>query len=386
MTTESIGEYALDDAVGRHLSAFLLIKGFDQEAVVERIIQRKGERAFGLTAASDAADRKYSKGHIIATDLNRERFDATILSENDCDISCFEPFSIDFRNQMAIYTNGSDLRQVDLRNGARDSVTHDWLSFAHTVEFSPDGGAVLTSSAGFDTALELDLASGAARWEWNAWDHSINRAVLNGTYVTRNARQADLFRRKGRDVLFVSDPRDWPPEGIPTPRSPARLNGAAYDRQGRILLTFYHRPEIVVIERGESESCVKLDLDLSHPHGFVPARLSLHEGYMVTNSGRGELLLLDRDFAIVRRFSFARLPADPSKKRAFGEWIQSVSVLEREEGILAAVDALRNGIHIVNLTRRTRRFLAVPPEWRLHSLVGMPPWLTTRSLQHLVVR
>ena len=97
-----------------------------------------------------------------------------------------------------------------------------------------------------------------------------------------------------------------------------------------------------------------------------------HDGYLVTNSGAGELLFLDRAFRVTSRLTFTSLPADRRKAHGFGEWIQSVEILDATRGLLAAVDALRNGVHIVDLHNRARRFIPYPPDWRLHAVVGLP--------------
>lgn len=367
-----MSEFAVDESIGRELHAFILLKGCDQEAVVKRIIQRKGNRAFGLTAASDAGERRYSSGRIAAMSLDCDRLDERALEECSWGIECVEPFSIDLHEGILAYTHGSELRLLDLHRGDVRSITHPWLAFAHTVEFSADGASLLASSAGFDTVLEFNVASETTSWEWNAWDNGIERVPLDGSYVTRDGGRAEALRRRGHDVLLIGDPADWPTEGLPTHRSPARLNGAAYDDNGDVLVTFYHRPELARVER--DGRCLLIDRQLVHPHNFVRSLLPQHDGFLVTDSGRGELLFLDESCEETGRLTFASLPADSVKAYEFGEWIQTVSVLDAKRGLLAAVDALRDGVHLIDLRNRRRRFLSNPPSWRLHAVRPASVW------------
>ena len=107
---------------------------------------------------------------------------------------------------------------------------------------------------------------------------------------------------------------------------------------------------------------------------------------MVANTGAGQLLLLNDAFEVVRKISVATLPADETKKRGFGEWIQTASVLDAQRGYFAAVDALRDGIHLIDLPNRRRRFIANPPHWTIQTLTRIPetiePVMISR-MQHL---
>lgn len=365
--------FSVDDGLARDQQVFLLIKGFDQQRVVEKIIQRKGARDFGLTSASNPAERRYSTGIIVIASLDCDSFSSDTLVKSSFNIECIEPFGITFSADTFAYTNGSELRIVALNTNTTRTISHDWLSFAHSVEYSADGASLLTSSAGFDTVLEFNVGTGMVDWEWNAWDHGFNRVRSTGAYVTRNEREASLLHGQGYAVTYVRDPMDWAPEGIPTAEAPGRLNGASYDGDDRILLTFYHRPELLAVER--DGTCTSRDLGLLHPHGLRRTRALGDDGYLVTNSGAGELLFLDQDFDVTQKLSFSSLPAGEQKAQSFGEWIQTADVLDADAGLLTAVDALRSGIHILDLQAQTRRFVRFPPLWQLHAVIGVPEHL-----------
>jgi hypothetical protein len=82
------------------------------------------------------------------------------------------------------------------------------------------------------------------------------------------------------------------------------------------------------------------------------------------------MLLLDEGFKLATTVDFSQLPADEEKKAGFGEWIQTVTPLGDQ--LFAAVDALRDGVHIFDLESRRRRFITNPPEWTIQAVIGAP--------------
>ena len=58
--------------------------------------------------------------------------------------------------------------------------------------------------------------------------------------------------------------------------------------------------------------------------------------------------------------------------RGFGEWLQTVSLLDAQRGYFAAVDALRDGIHLIDIPNRRRRFIATPPHWTIQTVTRIP--------------
>jgi hypothetical protein len=365
--TESINDYEYDDDLGRDLRVWLVIKGFNQLAIVQKIIERNGSKAYGLTATTNVSERKYSNGQIVLTDLNLDHFDKKTLATSTLRISCIEPFDLAIHDACVAYTSGYQISIRELTTGIEKTLAADWMSFLHSVQFSSDGSRVLTASAGFDTLLEIEVESGMVVWEWNTWDHGFNYSEIGKVYITRDKNRLPTLVDRSATLIVVSSPRDWPKEGIPTHQSPTRLNGASYDGNDLMLVTCFHRPELFRIKRDGSFEAA--NLGLSHPHGFFRSNLAHHDGYLVTNTGAGELLLLDEALTITHRWIFSGLSANDSKKRGFGEWIQNVVPLKPAAGIVAAIDALRDGTHILDLQKKRRRFIPNPPEWTLQKLM-----------------
>lgn len=388
---ENVADYQIDDELGSTALVYLTIKGFNQQAIVDKIIERKGKKSLGLTAVDDTRKRRYSAGRILFTHLGIDAFTDELLGTADS-IESVEPYHLASAGDLLAYTAGDRLGVVG--PDGPTTVTNDWMAYLHTADFSADRQRVLVVSTGFDTIQELDLTGGSGEpvWEWNGWDHGFTWSQTAERHYVRSEQQAAEIRRADADaeVVVVADPLDFPREGLATQETPLNLNGVFYGPVGpegrqRVLATGYHRPELFVIDRSADGDAFALhDLGLSHPHSFravssdaidmdTAAAFDFSYHYMVSNTGGGELLLLDDEFAVSARVDFSDLPADAAKRAGFGEWLQTASFLDEGTGLVAAVDALRNGVHLVDLVGRRRRFIPNPPNWTIQTCASIAP-------------
>lgn len=350
------------------LEVILIIKGFDQLAIVEKIIARKGDRRQGLTAANNVSERRYSQGIIARVVLPSTILTEEHLSSAIWHLDCVEPFDVDVYDRNVACSTGSEVR---IRRDNREirTIKSDWMSFIHSVEFSEDGENILIAAAGFDTIFECRVETGDVVWEWNAWDHGFNQSATGMTFITRLPRQASVFadQHGQNNVLYVRNPNEWPPEGIPTPSSPVRLNGASYG-DGIVLTTCYHRPELFLISRDGSFRTVTLGL--RNPHSFQKIQFRGQGRYWVTDSGSGRILILDDDFQTIESLDFTSLDAEERKRAKFGEWLQTSSIMQTgNHDVVMSVDALRCGLHIVDVTSSQRRFIGYPPNWTVQRVI-----------------
>lgn len=359
-----IASFDYDESLAEERRVFVVVKGFGQLAIVKKIIERKGNKQFGLTAVTNVTERQYSTGLIALTRLDGASFDESTLGIH---LECIEPYEIAVDGDLLAYTSGYRFGLFDLATGSSKEFTSDWMSYLHTIEFSPDGKHILVAATGLDTILEIDLDSSEVVWEWNAWDHGINHVTLTDSYLSRDRDQAKQLEEDhpNAEVRLIEDPLTLPREGLATHQSPMNMNGVHYGRDGQILATGYHRPELFVIDRQGSHE--RHDLGLTNSHSFRP----YGDGYMVADTGSGRLLLLDDGFAVASVVDLSNLPADPEKKDGFGEWMQTASPLG-DKGLFAAVDALRDGVHLIDVARRRRRFISNPLEWTIQAVIDAP--------------
>jgi hypothetical protein len=365
----SLFKYAED--LTNDLEIILIIKGFNQLAITEKIIARKGDRSHGLTAIDNAALRKYSSGVIARLALSSSSITEQHLDSAIWRVDCLEPFDADICNSTFAFATGSEV-QIGREMSDVRIIKYDWMSFIHTVEFSEDCSNILISSAGFDTIIECNLETGEAIWEWNAWDHGFNQSATEMKFITRRPKEASVFAKQygENNVLYVRNPADLPAEGIATSLSPVRINGASYGMNNTILATCYHRPELFLIYRDGSFKTV--DLELKHPHSFQQVRFNGKGRYWVTDSGHGRILILNDDFTIIESLDFTNLSADEMKRKTFGEWIQTSSLLHLvDRDISISVDTLRSGLHIVDITNKQRKFIKYPQDWTVQTVIPL---------------
>lgn len=379
MIEEFLSEFSVDSSLASTFNACVTIKGFNQLAIVQKIIERKGKKNLGLTSVDDVKKRSYSNGKILVTDLARSKLDEAMLFESNTVIDCIEPYHVAINEASLAYTDGYRFQKIDLQSGNTQAFTNEWMAYLHTVDFSADGRRMLLVSTGFDTIQEVELDSGELCWEWNGWDHGFTYSSQTETHFVRTVEHAAQIKRTEptANVIIVDEPTNFPKEGLPTQATPLNLNGVFYGHDGQIIATAYHHPEIFIIDR--SGDARLIDLGLSHPHSFRPVTIAGNPGYMVANTGEGFFLLLDEQFEIVKKIDTSTLPADDAKKQGFGEWMQTVSLVD-EQGIFASVDALRDGIHLIDIVNRRRRFIANPPHWTIQTVTRIPDGLPISGL------
>ena len=117
MISEALSNYSLDQTLGAELPVFVTIKGFNQLAIVQKIIERKGQKSLGLTANDNASLRRYSTGKILLTDLARSYFDDALLVAGAPSIECLEPYHVTLKEPCLAYTAGPEFKVTDLRLG-----------------------------------------------------------------------------------------------------------------------------------------------------------------------------------------------------------------------------------------------------------------------------
>ncbi|MEM9135456.1 MAG: hypothetical protein AAF962_19720 [Actinomycetota bacterium] len=381
---DHVADYTVDPTLGRDASVFITIKGFNQQAIVRKIIERKGKKTLGLTAADDTSKRRYSTGRIVFTTLGMDALDDEQLAGFG-GIECVEPYHLTVQGSRVAYTSGDRFHLLG-PEGVQE-YTNPWMAYLHTVDFSDDGARMLIVSTGFDTIQEVDLVTGEVLWEWNAWDNGYTYAERIDTHFVRSAEQAARLEAAQSEqpggvpsTVSIVDPALLPREGLATQQTPLNMNGVFYDHDGRVLATGYHRPELFVI--GADGGHTTTDLGLLHPHSFRPLRTGYHQGYQVANTGRGELILVGEDLSAERIVDLSGLPADPEKKAGFGEWLQTVAPLDAESGLFLAVDALRSGVHVLDVVDRRRRFIPNPDDWTLQTVAPMEASMAEMIIRH----
>ena len=324
----------------------------------EEQIKRPSPDVFGREVA-----RSYVYGFVAAFPLSHDRLNWT-LAESEWVFSALEPYAIDvWGNKMGL-AGANYVWLIDMESGEVRSCRDPWLSQSHTVQFSPDGKRLLVVSSGFDAVIEFDTESGELVWQWFAWDHGYDHSKL-GHYVVRSPEKSELLKAMGKDVLLVNDPSKFE-FGVPTRLSPAHLNSAHYDVEGKILVSLFHQGAGVIIDKATGELREAIT-GLINPHKFSRRRRG---GYCISDTRRGKLIFMDEKY---RRTSELALAGAPGIERSplLSEFLQNAT--ELKDDLFACVDIHRNTLWLVDIKRRRYRGIKFPVEWSMHDVAALGP-------------
>jgi hypothetical protein len=355
-SSEPLIAYKYDQGLARHEEVMLTVKTtlqVDKNDRQEEHMKRPNAEVFGREAA-----RPYVLGIVAAFSLATDRFEWT-LGESKWAFSVIEPYGVDAWGNKIALAGANYLQLIDMDTGEARSCHNPWMSQSHTVEFSADGKKLLVGSAGFDAVFEFDTTSGEVVWQWFAWDHGFDRSKL-GHYVVRSAARGKTLAAMGHEVLLVDDPEKYK-FGIPTRQKPAHLNGACYDSDGRILVTFFHQGAGYVVDRntGEAQEVIS---GLSNPHKLSRRKRG---GYFVSDTRRGKLIFLDEKYRPEYEIALAGTPG-VARSPHLSEYLQNTT--ELREDLFACIDIHRSSLWLVDVKRRRYRGIKFPIEWSVHDV------------------
>ncbi len=244
------------------------------------------------------------------------------------------------------------------------TVENDWLSYVHTVEFSPyDEDLLLISSSGLDTLIEVNFRKNAIIREWCAWENGLNMGVNpsngNSIFLTRDENHAEELRRQKKEVFFIQDPkRDY----LPTAMRAAFINSAYYDSSDpqNVVGTLFHAGKVLTINLDNGTSTSLLS-GLKNPHGGR----KLNGSIMATNTGSGEVILQNGQLRV--SYDFKNLPGKPEFLGDL-EWLQNSHWVN---DFIATIDSNRNSIVLFNPDRGLIDIVPFDDCWAVQDFVHL---------------
>lgn len=258
----------------------------------------------------------------------------------------------------------SDINRVMLVDSEANilcAFTHPYFAFLHSVSFDRAASRFLVVSSGYDALIEMDL-QGNVCWEWFAWEHGFN-PTLDGVYLCRRDDLLRQWQAEGKTVVMI-DPLKLGALGMMTSQRSNHPNSACYhpaDRN-RVLVTLGHSGEVIEIDKGSGTWRRVISGLEAMPHAILPYA----DGWMVTNTLRGEFWLLNRDFEILSKVSVGQLPGKPPEM-ADHEWLQAVYPVGKD--YFVGLDANR-GLILIDTVRKQYRIVPVDESWCVHHLVA----------------
>ncbi|MCW7540101.1 hypothetical protein OOT46_19895 [Aquabacterium sp. A7-Y] len=355
-TVEELASFRHDLHLGRDLRIIATVKNCFQ---VDKNCRQEAQRARQHPEIHGREKvRPFYYGLVVAYSLAHDRL-AWDLGDAEWSFSSLEPYCIDIFDKLISLCGGNCVEIVDMDSGVKRSFQHPWLRQAHSVQFSADGRRLLVSSSGFDAVFEFDVSTGKTCWEWFAWDHGLDQSRL-GEYFVRSRQRGEELAAQGHKVVLVDDPSQHE-LGIPTRFCPVHINGAFYDRDENLLVTLFQQGGAIRVDKATGEAST-IASGLINPH-------KLHSrsegGYYVADTRRGELLLLDDGFQVVRRISLREAPG-AVRSALLTEFLQSVS--ELDDALFACVDIHRSTLWLIDVNARRYRGVTFPREWSVHDI------------------
>jgi uncharacterized protein with ATP-grasp and redox domains len=290
------------------------------------------------------------------------------------------------RNDITIIAFADRLVIVSTETGkVIKEITNRYFRALHSVEFHPTNpDLVLVSSAGIDRILEVNIKSGKIVHGWLAWGHGYNKSPLGFTLINkRKGLPADFnvmtFRQMSQSLLsgvqipnlenlavLVDARRITHPLGPQIIFNSIHPNWVGYNQDGsKFLATFYSKGEAVEIDR--KTGTVKVILDkLSHPHGVI----KYQDGYLVTDTQKGKVIYLDKDFRTLETFNFTDIPRSEEARTHWGnaEWLQFSQPISND-GLIATVDSYRKIIIVWSPITKDYSIYPYNKNWQIQSIL-----------------
>lgn len=331
----------------------LIVKSLDQEERRQRLIESKKRGRIGRIEHRDIATGLWARVSP-SPGVRIDRASSQVTEHQ-------EPRGlVEIGDGHFLLSDVNRVMRVNRMARVEREYTHPFFAFLHSVSFDARSRRFLVVSSGYDCLIEMDL-EGNVCWEWIAWEHGFNPA-LDGTYLCRARAQCESLISEGKRAIFV-DPSQLGAYGLMTSQRSNHPNSACYHPadSSRILTTLGHSGEVIEIDKDSGNwRAVVTGLE-AMSHAIQPYR----NGWMVTNTLKGEFWLLDSDFDLRGKVLTRSLPGKP-EQMAQHEWLQAVYPAGDEQFL--ALDANR-GLISIDLLRRQYCIFPVDESWCVHHLV-----------------
>jgi hypothetical protein len=347
---DDIADYREDPSAFTACDVYLVVKSQDQLERRRRLIAAVERGRIGRLE-----ERPVAEGLVVLTVLEPGRR----IDRDSCArvLSFREPRGLERLEDGTLLVAEID-RVVHIEPGGGElrDYHHPLFAFLHAIELAGDRRRLLVVSSGYDALIEIDLASGETLWEWIAWEHGFNPSE-DGIYLAERYRELVAQGLPAR----LLEPERLGAHGLMTSERTNHPNSACYDPRdpGKVLATLGHSGEVVEIDRRDGRWRRVIAGLASMPHGIEPCG----NGWLVTDTMRGDCWFLSRGFELERKLGFARLPGKPSEV-ARNEWLQVVRRLSEETYL--AIDANR-GLILVDPGRRRYALVPVDETWCVHT-------------------
>ena len=328
----------------------LTVKSFDLQAIRKRYIESK-KRKDGVTGS--VKRREPGLGGVVKVKLSQGK-----VVEEKILLRTIEPRGIALSQDHFAFASDKEVR-IFGPEGERN-LSYPWLSYIHTIDFSPSSSELLVSSSGFDSIFTFNLESLELNYDWFSWEHGFAKSQLKSDegkdiFLTRRQEVASELKESGKEVLFLSDPLT---QDLPTAKRAAFINSAHYRDSKSILLSFFHLGQIYQLDLSSME-VHPLISGLKNPHGGR----KYGDGVLATSTGDGRVVI--NDGKNLREFDFKELPGKPEALEGM-EWIQN-SISHGE--VIISLDSNRTSFVIFDPEKKLIDIIPYNDDWAVQDVV-----------------
>jgi hypothetical protein len=241
---------------------------------------------------------------------------------------------------------------------------HDPLyAFLHSIDRKGDDeNKLLICSSGYDAIVETDIKTGTRTFLWSAWENGFNPDE-DGNWLALTNEYHTRMLEEGRRTIFV-DPATYGEQGINTKFRSAHPNVAIYNpykNNSTFIVSIGHGGALYEVDLTNFDSHLVFDGLSQMPHGLMPYK----DGWVVTNTTKGEIWFLSSDFVPIDIVSFEGLPGKLPELGSI-EWLQNTKVTT--EGLFLCLDANR-GIIAFDVVQRKLNVFQPDPEWCFQDVI-----------------
>ena len=353
MNTIDVTTFVHDPAILEGSEWFLVVKSQDQSIRRERLLGTIKNGKYGRTET-----RPTSIGLLAKVKLIDGRADVIWKKEFP------EPrHIIKYENDVYLLTDVSKVNMVDADGHVLDVIEDPLYAFIHSIVLNEvDHSKLLICSSGYDCVIETNIQNKNREFLWSAWENGFNPDE-SGNWLSLTEEYCKELEKKGKKSFFV-DPKLYGEQGINTKFRSAHPNVAVYNPYNdnrSMVISIGHGGALYEVDFQTFETKLVFDHLSEMPHGLWP----YEDGWVVTNTTKGEVWFLSADFQLSNIVSLAKLPGKPTGLGLI-EWVQNTKVIDK--GKFICLDANR-GLIAVNTNTKSYNIYQPDPEWCLQDAI-----------------
>lgn len=376
---EDVSHYENDPTLGADIDATVLVK-WDNQREHDENLRHLGRLGWDVAKGNALAPSPRNRHRYFGGLIVRTTFDCDILSAATAEVQpALQPTGVDaLSDGQTVYACGNRLLLSPDGDISNVSATIENPMFArlHSVAFSNDGKRALTASSSLDMLYEVELSNGEVAWSMDLWSETpYNKNIFGQSFyrspngVTDYILNPSSFDLKDNEQLrgahcVINDPTAYKGLGLATALAPVFINAVDYESNDILLATSFGRGEAWRINRTSQEIEV-VARGLGRPHGLHVD--SATGGYLVSDTLKEQVLLLDKDFEHEHVLDLSTL-AERKEGLEDSRWLQYTT--ELRPGLYCAAMTSRQKLTLFDPTNKVRRDIPIDPNWGIQMVVA----------------